>query len=100
MTGEPSHVALASLANRTLPPETKREALKFHTSPAIDGGQVEVHRLANGFRIDVIGTDNQGKPARLATQHHEDLGQARLIGAWTGAVLCIGYRDFTVETPE
>lgn len=71
--------------------------LKFHTSPAIAGGTVELHPLANGTRLDVTGKDAQGRPVRLQTRHFEDVAAARLMGAWVAAVLCIEFRDCTGE---
>lgn len=71
--------------------------LKFHTSPAIAGGTVELHPLANGTRLDVTGKDAQGRPVRLQTRHYTNLAEAREVAAWVAVVLCIPMKDHTAE---
>lgn len=70
---------------------------KIHTSPAINEGSVELHPLANGTRLDVMGTDQKGCPVRLETRHYADLNEARVVAAWCAVVLCIPYKDHTAE---
>ena len=69
----------------------------FHKSPAIRGGRVEVHALANSARLDVIGQDQKGRPVRLETRHYKDIGEARITGAWCAVALCIPYHDCSAE---
>lgn len=71
--------------------------LKFHTSPAIKNGTVELHPLANGTRLDVMGKDAQGRPVRLQTRHFEDVEEAREMAVWVAVVLCVPMKDHTRE---
>jgi hypothetical protein len=70
---------------------------KIHSSPAINGGSVELHPLANGTRLDVMGKDPKGRPVRLETRHYTNVQEARVVAAWCAVTLCIPYKDHTGE---
>lgn len=94
--------ALQILARRNEPgrnvlSKEARELLKPRTSPAIDGGRVELHSLANGVRLDILGQDKSGRPVRLETRHYQDIRRAREVAALTAVVLAIPYADLTGE---
>lgn len=77
--------------------DREREILAPRTSPAIKGGRVELHTLANGVRLDILGRDKRGRPVRLETRHYQDVRRAREVGALTAVVLMIEYHDLTGE---
>lgn len=77
--------------------DREREILAPRTSPAIKGGRVELHTLANGVRLDILGRDAKGRPIRLETRHYHDIRHAREVAALTAVVLCIPYADLTGE---
>lgn len=77
--------------------DAERELLRPRTSPAIVGGRVELHNLANGCRLDILGQDAKGRPVRLETRHYPDIRHARELAALTAVVLAIPYHDLTGE---
>lgn len=94
--------ALQILAHRHEPgrnvlSKEARDLLKPRTSPAIEGGRVELHSLANGVRLDILGRDNSGRPVRLETRHYRDIAHAREVAALTAVVLAVPYVDLTGE---
>ncbi len=94
--------ALQILARRHLPnaerfTERELDILKPRTSPAIIGGRVELHSLANGVRLDIIGRDDKGRLVRMETRHYSDIRRARELAALAAVVLAIPYHDMTGE---
>ncbi|MBB3862220.1 hypothetical protein GGQ88_003518 [Novosphingobium hassiacum] len=80
----------------------RREALEIlarRNQPGVKvpvrNGRVVLERLAHGYRLDVLGLDQYGKPLRLATSHFDHLDHARAIGARMGRTMCVVFQDKT-----
>lgn len=58
-------------------------------------GNIVLQPLRNGYRLDIIGADANGKPQRLATAHHEYLPWARQIGEALSETMAIPFDDRT-----
>lgn len=61
----------------------------------VKNGRVVLQPLARGFRLDVIGTDENGKEQRLATTHYEHLPWAQHIARSIAENLCVQLEDLT-----
>jgi hypothetical protein len=60
-------------------------------------GRVVLQPLAKGYRIDVVGLDQAGKPQRLATAHYSELRRARTIGRMLGQTMRVRFDDKTLK---
>lgn len=58
-------------------------------------GRVVLQPLAKGYRVDVVGLDQAGKPQRLATAHYTTLERARAVGRMLGRNMRIRFDDKT-----
>ncbi len=93
------------MTERTLSPiaaSFRAEALEIlarREKPAIktpvNQGRLVLQPLKNGYRLDVIGADKDGKPQRLATAHYSYLRWARQIGEALGETMNIPFDDLT-----
>lgn len=93
------------MAERTISPiidSFRREALEIlagnntaSLKVPIRNGKIVLQPLKHGFRIDVIGRDQTGKPQRLATTHYSELSRARGVGMLLSRTMRIRFDDQT-----
>lgn len=65
------------------------------TKTPVNQGRLVLQPLKNGYRLDVIGADKDGKPQRLATAHYTYLPWARQIAGALSETMAIPFRDLT-----
>jgi len=58
-------------------------------------GRIVIQPLSRGYRLDVVGKDEAGKPIRLATAHFSDVDKAKQIARKLGVTMQLRVRDLT-----
>lgn len=93
MTERPLHPIAAAFRSEALA-ILERRGLKTERLP-IRKGHILIQPLSRGYRLDVVGQDDNGKPLRLATSHFHRLDSARITARSLGATMGVIVRDMT-----